>query len=168
MIIFRASHGHWHTWVYSTRMSWVLKHPPNPNWEEWTLLLANLTSACSRVKLVTSVIDSCFIAFYSSFDFSHNSFYCLLFLLLLQTLRTVVQILFPFYITRRIIYWDPKHLYFANALKAKMSLRVQAEENYQGLFCLMEPVFIMMVWDICPGWWVSLKKLTTLSLRNWA
>lgn len=26
----------------------------------------------------------------------------------------------------------------------------------------------MTVWGICPGWWVSLRKLTTLLLGNWA
>lgn len=55
-IIFRASHWHCHMWVYSTRLFWGLEHPPNLNWKEWTVLLADLTFACIRVKLVTSVI----------------------------------------------------------------------------------------------------------------
>lgn len=63
LIIFRASHGHWHMWVYPTRMFWGLKHPPNLNWKEWTVLLADLTFACIRVKLVTSVITHFLLPF---------------------------------------------------------------------------------------------------------
>lgn len=66
------------------------------------------------------------------------------------------------------MYWVPKHLYAANSLKSKMPLRVQAGKSHRGLFCLVEPVFSIMVWDICPGWWVALRQLRTLSPGNWA
>lgn len=63
LIIFRASHRHWHMRVYLTRKFWGLKHPPNLNWKEWTVLLADLTSACIRVKPVTSVITHTLLPF---------------------------------------------------------------------------------------------------------
>lgn len=135
-------------WVYSTRLFWGLEHPPNLNWREWTVLLAGLTFACIRVKLVTSVIAHVLLPFIPVTPINPG-----------KCDPDFTSLLYH----QEITFWVPKHLYTANSLKTKMSVRVQAGKRCQDLFCLVETVF-----NICPGWWVAPRKLRTLSLGNWA
>lgn len=125
-IVFRDSHWHWHMWVYSTRLFWGLEHPPNLNWKEWTVLLSDLTFACIRVKPETSVITLVLLSFIPVTPINPEK-------------RSPDFISLLYHQGNHIV--SSQHLYTANSLEAKMPLRVQAGRRYQGLFCLVEPVW---------------------------